>query len=148
MFQCRCAYNASSRLKKKKNEHLRKLIVPEIVLFNSYSALISANWKIFRHYWTLEKGRRVGVSKSNWISHLAWHKGTLHVIVLLNIHNKLKQIILTTYESCTTKPIYCLFLNNTFFCVFLYFISVSWLWFFSRNYTCSSLISVLFQRSQ
>ena len=111
--------------KKKKNDHLRKWIVPEIFLFNSYNAFISANWKIFRHYWTLEKGRRAGVSKSNQISHFTWHKGTLHVIVLLNVHDKLKQIIFTIYESCPTKSIYYLLLNNTFLCVFLSFISVS-----------------------
>lgn len=111
MFQCRCAFKAISRLKKKKNDHLRKLIVPEIFLFNSYNAFISANWKIFRHYWTLEKGRRAGVSKSNQISHFTWHKGALHVIVLLNIHNKLKQIVFTIYESCTTKSTYYLLLK-------------------------------------
>ena len=148
MFQGRCAFKAISRLKKKKNDHLRKRIVPEIFLFNSYNAFISANWKIFRHYWTLEKGRRAGVSKSNQISHFTWHKGTLHVIVLLNVHDKLKQIIFTIYESCPTKSIYYLLLNNTFLCVFLSFISVSWLRFFSRNYAYSSVITVSFQRSQ
>ena len=33
-------------------------------------------------------------------------------------------------------------------CVFLSFISVSWLRFFSRNYAYSSVITVSFQRSQ